>query len=197
ISPKRNGLGTGDGLHSWVLQEPVSTGDNPRECDSQGTSKDALVREGKTYKCKEWGKVFNKNSLLFRNHQIHAGVNVWSAWSAGSPMSAASVERPSKNSLGAKNVGKPFTRSPAKCSECGKTFTYHSIFFRHSMAHPAGKPYECKECGKGFYYGYSLTRHTRSHTAEKPYECLERTKAFGYHSAFARLSKIHSGGKSL
>lgn len=46
VGPKRDGLGTGDGLHSWVLQEPVSTGDNPRECDSQGTSKDTLVREG-------------------------------------------------------------------------------------------------------------------------------------------------------
>nr|XP_039333558.1 LOW QUALITY PROTEIN: zinc finger protein 80 [Saimiri boliviensis boliviensis] len=171
MSPKGNGLGTGDGPHSCVLQDQVSTGDRLHECDSRGPSKDTLVGEGKTYKCKECGKVFNKISLLVRRQQIDTGVKPYECQECGKAFrEKADFIRHMRIHTGEK---------PYKCTGCGTIFNSRSHLLCHHRIHTGEKPYAV----------------TRSHTGEKPYECLECRKAFGYHSAFVRHSKIHSGGK--
>ena len=75
MSPEHDGLGTVDGVCSWIVQEPVPLGGAVLDHDTHGSGKDPVIREEENiFKCNECGKVFNKKHLLAGHEKIHSGV---------------------------------------------------------------------------------------------------------------------------
>nr|XP_019606989.1 PREDICTED: zinc finger protein 677-like [Rhinolophus sinicus] len=141
----------------------------------------------KSYKCKDCGKAFSKNSNL-RNHEIiHSGQRPYKCNECGKAFN----QRSHLTTHGKIHTGE----KPYKCNVCGKVCSGHSRLAIHQRIHTGEKPYKCNECGKTFFQRSQLWVHERIHTGEKPYICNQCSKAFAVHSSLTRHKRIHTGEK--
>ncbi|XP_042306495.1 zinc finger protein 2 homolog isoform X1 [Sceloporus undulatus] len=86
-------------------------------------------------------------------------------------------------------------KTPFKCSECGRSFSWRIHLTVHQRAHIGRKPFKCLQCGKCFGRSGSLVAHQRTHTGEKPYKCPECGKNFSRSSKLMYHQRIHTGEK--
>ncbi|XP_007441581.1 zinc finger protein 697 [Python bivittatus] len=84
---------------------------------------------------------------------------------------------------------------PYICSECGENFTVSSHLFMHKRIHSGEKPFLCPECGKCFSRNTHLVSHQRTHIGEKPFECRECGKSFRDCSTLTQHQRTHTGEK--
>uniref|UniRef100_A0A673UBV4 Zinc finger protein 677 n=1 Tax=Suricata suricatta TaxID=37032 RepID=A0A673UBV4_SURSU len=170
---------------------------------------------GKSYKCNDCGKAFNKSTNLMNHERIHCGQRPHKCNDCGKAFTYRSnLTRHKKIHTGEKpykcnECGKAFTQcanltrhqiihtgeKPHKCNVCDKAFNQSSSLMAHQRIHTGEKPYKCNKCDKAFFKRSDLWCHERTHTGEKPYKCSECGKAFAEHSNLTQHRRIHTGQK--
>ncbi|XP_045705354.1 zinc finger protein 550 isoform X1 [Phyllostomus hastatus] len=183
-----NSLGTGDNLHSRMLQERVSRGDVLYELDPHGPGKGPRIQGGRNlYKCKQCGKGFSRKWYLARHQRVHTGMKPYECNACGKTFSQSStLIRHYLIHTGEK----PYT-----CPECGKAFKRRSYLVQHHPIHTGEKPYECAQCGKAFSHRSTFIRHKRTHSRERPFVCKDCEKAFSNREHLTQHYTVHTGAK--
>ncbi|XP_057701114.1 zinc finger protein OZF-like isoform X1 [Corythoichthys intestinalis] len=82
-----------------------------------------------------------------------------------------------------------------KCTQCGNTYRYWSLFKRHMVKHTGEKPFSCSVCGRRFSHKANLERHDRTHTGEKPFPCSVCSQRFSEKGTLIKHTRIHTGEK--
>ncbi|XP_061554538.1 gastrula zinc finger protein xFG20-1-like isoform X7 [Phycodurus eques] len=83
-----------------------------------------------------------------------------------------------------------------KCSRCGKTFVYESLWKKHMTVHTGEKPFACSVCSKMFSLKESLENHTTTHTGEKQFSCSVCGQRFSLQGNLKAHIRIHAGEQS-
>ncbi|XP_072513074.1 uncharacterized protein [Salminus brasiliensis] len=81
------------------------------------------------------------------------------------------------------------------CSQCGKTFSKSSAFYRHMRIHSGERPFQCTQCNKTFTQSTSFKIHQRIHTGERPYQCSDCGKTFKRLDNLRIHQRTHTGEK--
>ncbi|XP_067386077.1 zinc finger protein 436-like [Emydura macquarii macquarii] len=136
----------------------------------------------------QWGLSQRINENMFRSHEERQqGNQPWEK--VGKSISCEENHKSLKETTAHSLLGE----RKNICSECGKTFAWHSDLIIHQRMHTEERPYECSECGRTFTRGSSLVRHQKTHTGKVPCECCECGKTFSWHSELIRHQRIHTG----
>ncbi|XP_077186214.1 uncharacterized protein LOC143833874 [Paroedura picta] len=166
-------------------------------------------------KCPVCGKVFGKDTELYRHQRIHLGEKAYPCSDCGKTFPLISQlcshkrtharDKPYKCSECPKSFSSRWNlvnhqkmhtgERMYKCPDCGKCFCRGEHLLRHQRTHTGEKTYKCPDCGKSFLRGEHLLRHQRTHTGEKPYECLDCGRSFGLSHHLISHQRIHTGEK--
>ncbi|KAF7471699.1 Hypothetical predicted protein [Marmota monax] len=100
-----------------------------------------------SYKCKDCGKVFNKNCLLIRHEWIHSGVKPYECTECGKTFSKSThlLQHPMIHTGG----------RPCKCLEI--CLQPQISPYKAPADHSGEKPYKCSECGSGKAFTHCST----------------------------------------